>query len=205
MASFLKKSKPNAELEDSYAPREPEVRITKGMYGKLIYRRVLTVLGFAAAATIVLYLCFAATWVRFVPTLSGAGIVPVKNVTYEGGVLPKDSQVLVDRMDVQGNKIQHRMKQAFVPSATAAKVQIIDGPYGELNWAKPNILTVDGEPIGVPFPANAEGKSPIDEEDAFLKEQYVGICISGDCTPGEAFIFSKDNVYGSVLVRTELG
>lgn len=205
MGAFLKKSKTNAETYDDYSPKEPEVRITKGMYGKLIYRRILTVLGFAAIAGIVLYLCFAATWVRLVPTLSGVGVVAVKNVTYEGGVLPPGAQVLVDRNETQGTKIQNRLKQAFVPSATAAKVEIIAGPYGELNWAKPNILTVDGQPIGVPFPADSEGKAPIDEKDAYLKDQYVGVCISGDCTPGEAFIFGKDNVYGSILVRTDLG
>lgn len=204
MPSFLKKSNKDSSLSESFGPKEPEIRITKGMYGRLIYRRMIQVIGFGLLTALVLYLCFAATWVRVVPTLSGAGFVPLKNVTYEGGFLPSGAQVLIDRSEPQGNKIQNRLKQAFVPSSTAAKVEIIAGPYGELKWAAPNILTVDGKPIGAPYPANNEGKNPIDIEDPYLKNQYVAVCISGACTPGEALIFEQDYVYGSLLKKVEI-
>lgn len=182
----------------------PEVRVTKGMYGRLIYRRLIRILLFAVVVLVILYFCFAATWVRVVPTISGAGFVPVKNVTYEGGILPEGSQVLVDVENEQGIKVLDRLEQAFIPSSSAAKVQIIAGPYGELDWQQPNILTVDGEPVGVPYPANSDGSSPIDVEDPFLKDQYVALCISGSCQPGEAVIIDRSHVFGSVLVNEDV-
>lgn len=205
MPSFLKKSNRNAEFEEDVSSKEPEVRITKGMYGRLISRRIFQILAFGGIAAIVLYLCFAATWLRIVPTTSGSGLVPIKNVTYEGGILPPGAQVLVDRQDAQGANVIDRFKQAFTPRENAAVVEVISGPYGEMSWAQPGILTVNGEPIGVPFPADSEGKSPINTEDPFLKNQYVAVCISGACEVGEAFIFDKDHIYGSVLARTDIG
>ena len=204
MPLFKKKSMKNFPVEEDSLPYEPEVRITKGMYGRLVWRRLLQFVGFGALALIVLYVCFAATWVRVVPTLSGAGFVPVKNVTYEAGVLPEGAQVLVHRTEAQGTQIHHRLKQAFVPSSYAAEVEVVAGPYGEMKWSKPDVLTVDGKPIGAAFPANSDGKSPIDPEDPYLKNQYVAICISGACTEGEAILFDRDQVYGSLLTKSSI-
>lgn len=204
MPLFKKKSMKNVPIEEESLPYEPEVRITKGMYGRLVWRRILQFAGFGALALIVLYVCFAATWVRVVPTLSGAGFVPVKNVTYEAGVLPEGAQVLVHRTEAQGIQIHHRLKQAFVPSSYAAEVEVVAGPYGEMKWSKPDVLTVDGKPIGAAFPANSDGKSPIDPEDPYLKNQYVAICISGACTEGEAILFDRDQVYGSLLTKSSI-
>jgi len=204
MPSFLKKSNNQAELEEETLPKEPEVRITKGMYGRLISRRIFQILSFAGLAIIILYLCFAATWLRIVPTTSGSGLVPIKNVTYEGGILPPGAQILVDTEEAQGTNVLDRLKQSFTPRSNAAVVEVVAGPYGEMTWASPEILTVNGEPIGYPFPADSEGKSPINSEDPFLKNQYVVVCISGDCNVGEAFIIDKEHIYGSVLTRTDI-
>lgn len=202
MPKFAKKTNRNVP-DEVEGPYEPEVRISKGTYGRLIIRRLGTIAVFALLGFGILYFCFAASWLRVVPTASGSGLVPVKNVTYDGGKIPVGIEILVDREHNQGNGVFDRLKQAFVPSDTAAKVEVVQGPYGELQWAKPNILTVDGEPIGVPFPGNEEGKSPLDEVEPFLKNAYVVKCISGACEEGSAFIVPRENVYGVVLIPSE--
>lgn len=199
MPLFAKKLSKSAASDEPY---EPEVRISRGTYGRLIFRRVISMSLFSLIALALLYFCFAATWIRVVPTISGSGLVPVKNVTYDGGNIPADAEILVDRENVQGTGLFSRIKQSFVPSDTAAKVRVISGPYGELQWAKPNILTVDGTPVGVPFPANEEGKSPIDEDEPFLKDAYVVECLSGACNEGEAFIVERNHVYGVALISS---
>ena len=197
MPLFAKKTFDDSDENKVY---QPEVRITRSTYGRLIVRRVLKMVGFFLLALIILYICFAATWMRVVPTVSGSGLVPVKNVTYDGGIIPSDVEILVDRAAPQGKGLLSHLKQAFIPSDDAAVVRVIEGPYGELQWGQPNILTVDGNPIGVPFPADSEGKSPIDEFNPFLRDEYVVECISGACNEGEAFIVKRDHVYGVLLV-----
>ena len=201
MPLFARKTDNSSEMNESV--REPEVRITRGTYVRLIMRRVMTMSVFLGLALIVLYLCFAATWLRVVPTVSGAGFVPVKNVTFNGGEIPSGVEILVDRENAQGNGLLSHLKQSFVPSDNAAVVKVIEGPYGELVWAQPNILTIDGDPIGIPFPANNEGKSPIDEFNPYLRDEYVVECISGDCNEGVAFIVKRDNVFGVVLLPSD--
>lgn len=197
MPLFAKKNTGHSEVSEV---REPEVRITRGTYGRLIVRRIITMTGFSLLALIVLYLCFAATWMRVVPTLSGSGLVPVKNVTYDGGIVPADVEILVDRANPQDSDLLSHIKQSFVPSDDAAVVRVITGPYGEMQWGQPNILTVDGNPIGVPFPPDSDGKSPIDEFNPFLRDEYVVECVSGACEVGDAFIVHKDNIYGVLLL-----
>lgn len=198
MPLFARKSS-SSEMNEEVV-REPEVRITRGTYARLILRRMMTMTGFLLLGLLVLYLCFAATWIRVVPTLSGSGLVPVKNVTFDGGKIPANVEILVDTEKAQDNGLLSHLKQSFVPSDSAAVVKVIKGPYGEMVWAKPNILTVDGDPVGVPFPGDEEGKSPIDEFNPYLRDEYVVECVSGNCNEGEALIVKRDHVYGVLLL-----
>lgn len=178
-----------------------DVRVSKSTYGKLVFKRVLRSLGVGVLFLGILYLCLSATLLRVVPTFDG--LVPVKNMTYRGGIAPEGAVLLVSQEKNQKDNPLDRLRQAFVPDSSAVVVKVVAGPYGKLNWAPPNILTVEGVPSKVPFPKTSDGKSPIaDKDEPYLKDEYYVECIKGACEPGTGLIIQKDKIYGTVITKT---
>lgn len=183
----------------SMADNNPQVRVANSTFAKILFRRVGKSIVFVLGALLILYVCFALTILRVVPTTSGAGFVPIKNMTYEGGHVNKGKYILVDVSDPQGNGLLDRAKQSFVPNSSAAVVRVLEGPYGAISWVYPDILIVDGTPISGSMPSNDEGKSPLDKQD-FLIDEYVVKCVKGACVEGNVFIVPAENIIGVPLV-----
>ena len=162
------------------------IRVAQGTYQKALLKKLVSQLLIAIIGLFVVYLCFAATIVRFVP--SSAGIVLTKNNTYPGSELPENAQVLISlgEEDVKTG-LGDRLKQSFIPQDSAALVSVLAGPTGRVKWTGQQ-LTVNEEPVAVNF---AE-----DPNVPFLEGQYIAICIKGDCAPGSPVIFEKGKVIG---------
>ena len=169
---------------------EGSVRVAQGTYQKALVTKLLLQLGLALLALVLVYLCFAATIVRVVP--SSAGMVPLKNNTYPGGQLPVNSQILIrlDGNDPVGSSVRDRLQQAVVPQKPSALVSVLAGPIGRVKWTG-GILTVNGKVMSAPFPT--------DPHLEYLNSQYVAVCIKGDCTPGSAIVFEPSQVLGVPL------
>jgi hypothetical protein len=165
-----------------------QIRIAKSSYVRNVIKRVISISVWSIVFLFGVYLCFAMTIVRFVPTQS-MGLILTKNITYSGGIIPEDAVVLVSKTDEANDSILGHLKNSFVPVSSASKVKVIAGPYGELSWAKPGLVSVDGKLKDTILPEKPE---------EYLKDQYIVECISGDCTEGESFIVSKNNVIGSL-------
>lgn len=192
MPKFFSK---DSEVQPSQ--HQPQIRVAKSAYRKLLFRRIFAILGYSFLGIFVIYLCFASTIMRVVPTTSGAGFVPVKENTHPGGILPSGETVLVDTESEKGREFLDRLTQSFVPSKTAAVVKIVSGPYGEFEWLESGIITVNGELTEAYLP-----ERPILEDGKpknRLLGEYLSVCISGDCTPGEAIFVSEKKLFGLTL------
>lgn len=189
----LGKKTPNVDA------KSPQIRVANSAFAKILFHKATKSIGIIFASILILYVCFAATIIRVVPTTT-TGFVPVKNLTFEGGKVPVGREILVDVANVQGTQIVDRLKQSFLPNSSAAMVEVLGGPVGKLTWAPPDILAIDGTPVKAPMPA-IDGKSPIgeNEENWFLKKAYAAKCVSGACNVGEVIIISADNVIGVPL------
>jgi hypothetical protein len=164
-------------------------------------KRIFSILGYSVLGAIIIYLCFAATIMRAVPTLSGAGIVPVKENTFRGGHVPAGETMLVDTAVEQKNSYGERLKQAFIPSDTAAVVKVVAGPYNSISWIASGMVTVDGTLTDVHL-----AEQPLDENQKAktkLRDEYLAVCITGACAPGEGIIVSQKNIYGLTLEQYE--
>lgn len=181
----------------SYSGEEPQIRVSKSFYARAVVGRILKGVGLVVVGAVVLYLCFSVTLLRV--TIGRAGVIPVKNVTYPGGVLPAGSTVVVDRSATHDGSPVDDLRQSFVYNGNSAVVTVAAGPYGRLTWAAPGILTVDGKALGGFFPGNADGTSPIDSSNPYLSNEYVGECVRGACDPGALFLFNGDHVLGVPL------
>jgi hypothetical protein len=211
MALKTKKTEDDRKISQRLRAPSQQVRISYSAVAKLVAKRFVFAVAAVFVAVLVLYVCFAATLLRVVPTLDGAGMVPVKNMTYEGGVIPEGEVILVNRYEAQEGDIFSHLRQAFVPAEGAMVVQVHAGPYGKMDWTEPDILSVDGKPVNAPVTAvmvpesdkiGAEKvpTSPIaDREDPFLKSEYVGQCLAGACAEGTGVLFHQDNIYGTVI------
>ncbi len=199
-------------VSEKYRSPQSQVRVSYSAVGKLLFKRV----GFAVLAVLVtvavLFVCFSATLLRAVPTFNSSGaFVPVKNMTYEGGFAPEGEYLLVEKGSEKGTDIISRLAQSFTPAPNSMVVRTEAGPYGKLSWTEPDILSVDGNPVNAPVPPvlvpqSNELRAPMIEvsplenrEEDYLQEEYIGECISGNCTPGEGVIFSQENIYGTLI------
>lgn len=186
------------ENEDEVT-HQPQIRVAKSAYRKIVFKKVVSVLGYTVVGVLVLYLCFAATIMRVVPTTSGAGLVPVKENTFPGSNIPTGETILVDTVNEQNSEYLDRLRQAFVPSKTATVVEVVAGPYGSFKWLESGIITVDGE-LTKAYMSEKPMKSEDEPKEKLLNE-YLAVCVSGDCNPDEAIIVSADNVYGLTLTE----
>lgn len=188
-----------AQKSDGMPNKQPQLRVANSAYRKILLKRVLTILGYSVAGAFILYLCFAATIMRAVPTTSGAGIVAVKENTFRGGQIPSGVSILVDTQNEQKNGYVERLKQSFVPSKNAAVVQVVEGPYGSISWIASGLVTVDGELTDVHM--SEQPQDEIGKAKDKLREEYLTVCVSGDCIPGEGLIVSQKNIYGLTLEK----
>lgn len=181
---------------------EQQVRVSKSVLVSLFTSRLTKALGILLISIVVVYVLIAATLVRAIPSTSGTGIVLVKNNTFPGGTIPAGTYVMVDRgsVDENGGALAH-LHQAFVPSPYYAIVKTTAGPTGSLQWEAPDKLTIDGTPAPLPMKADSDGNSPLlDHKDTgYLRNQYAGECISGDCATGEMVIVDAKQVIGIVI------
>jgi len=168
-----------------------EVRVAKSAFAGLLVKRVWGIFGFSLLALFVIYLCFASTLMRVVPTTSGAGLVPVKGNTFPGGIIPENTEILVNVKNEVKTGHFDKLGQAFIPTENAAVINVKAGPNGEVKWMESGVITVKGKMTEAFFFE--------DPEKDFLESEYVGVCVSGACKPGEGIIVPKNNIYGVVI------
>lgn len=172
------------------APKAPKIRITKSVYRRGILKKISSIFSALVLVAFVIYLCFAVTILRVVPTSTDLGFVPVKNMTFAGGIVPPGAKVLMNRAEPQGTTIVDRAKQSLLMSSDAVLVEVVAGPFGQINWT-PELLTVDGKPTQVTLEERPE--------EEYLRDEYIVRCVKGACVPGEGMLLPKDHVYGEVI------
>lgn len=194
MSGFLKRSgddkKPDTKSKTP-AKRTPQIRVAKNVYRKQIFRRLAKAFTYTFLGLLGVYLCFAATIIRVIPSYGDLPPTPVKNITYPGGLIPPGAQVVVNLKEAQGNGGLDHLKQALLPTKDAVLVEVVGGPHGRIAWAESGLVTLDGAPVNVTLK-----EKPASE---FLTKQYLVKCIDGPCVKGEGFIISASNIYGQPL------
>lgn len=179
----------NGELPNKGSHAQ-EMRIAKRLYRRRIAKRVLTFIGASIIVSTVIYLCFAITIIRVIPT-NNAGFIPVRNLTADGGVAKPGSQIVVNVLDSQGDGILDRGKQALLMTSNAAVVEVISGPFGKISPGPGNTIAVNGKAISTPL------VRPITKQ--YLDNEYVVKCLKGNCAKNMGFIVSANNLYGEPL------
>lgn len=181
----------NAKAPAPAAKRTPQIRVAKNIYRKQIFRRVLKGFGYTFLALFAVYLCFAVTIIRVIPSYGELPLTPVKNVTYPGGIIPPTAKIVVNLKSAQGQGGLDHLQQAVLPTKDAALVEVIGGPNGRITWAESGLVTLDGAPVPVTLKQKPEGE--------FLTKQYLVKCIAGPCVKGEGLIVPAGNIYGQPL------
>lgn len=182
--------------ENGVVKRRPQVNVSKSVFYRAAVHKFFKIFSYVLITVIAIYVCFAATIIRFLPTDNFDDLknlfVPVKNQTFEGGHIPVGKQVVVNLVEKQGKSTFDRLKQAFWINKDVAVVEVHAGPVGRITWAETGLITVDGKPMGVTLETAPEGE--------YLNNEYLVACISGACNVGEGMIISAENVYGEPLI-----
>lgn len=190
MATLLKKKssgeKPTPNMERQ--KKIPQIRVAKTAYYKQISRKISRGLLAMLGIVLVIYICFAATIIRVIPTNTEMGAVPVKNSTFPGGIAEVGTEMVVSMSTPQAEGTLDRLKQSVLISTDAALVKVVAGPDGTLSWAETGLITVDGERVPVRVMNQPEGP--------YLVNEYIVECLEGACQRGHGYIVGADQVYG---------
>lgn len=181
-------------LSDGKKPvkKAPQVRIARSTYANMVTTRILKSALTAVAIIFVVYIAFAVTIMRVLPTTT-VGLMPVKNITYDGGLVPAGETVVVSMNKAQGQDLLDYLGQSFLPQTDVSVVKVIKGPWGSFGWAEPGVIAVDGEIV-----PNVLMQEP---EDKTLDSEYLVECIRGDCLPGNAYVIPTNHLMGIPLVK----
>lgn len=164
-----------------------KVRVANSAYYKMIFGKIFSGLGVLVIGLIVMYLAFALTIMRFIPS-SNMGPVLVKNATFEGGLIPAGAVVAIGD-DERPEGALGNIYNAFIPQDVKI-VKVVAGPNGEIEWKGGGLVTVNGRLLDVELEEKPEG--------SFLSGRYIVKCLEG-CEPG-AFLVTDNQVLGVPLI-----
>lgn len=177
--------------EEPRQPKKaPQVRIARSTYTNMLSTRILKSVLTVFAILIVVYIAFAATIMRVIPSTS-AGLIPVKNITYEGGLVPAGATVVLSMTKAQGSSIGDYLLQAVVPQADVSVVKVIAGPWGTFGWAEPGIIAVHGKIVNDVLMPEPQTKT--------LDDEYLVECLRGACKAQTGYIIPADRLIGVPL------
>lgn len=184
-------------------PATPKVNVYKKTATKHLITQVLNLFLIAIAALFVLYIIFAATIIRVVPAGSGIGPIVVRNNTFYGGFIPENSVVLVNNAEEIDNSPLNNLKMSLpFLNDDVSIIQVKAGPVGKFSWTAPGVVSIDGKIIdGGLFPP-LEDKSQFIRK--YLENEYIGLCIEGNCVPGDLVIFGANNIMGIPVREADL-
>lgn len=165
------------------------VRLSRKDFYTAIFSRIVKMVALVILSLVVVYVCFAGTILRFVPTNSDLGLYLVKAPIYETGVIPVGGETLVSLDEPVDKSFFGKIKTAFTMHENVALIEIQGGPLGELTWTDEGLVAVNGRIIE----SNPLGFNPKKE---YLSEEYIGVCIEGNCVPGDLIITDDDHIYG---------
>lgn len=193
------------------------VKVSGAAMAKAVLRRIVRVFLWTLVALFVIYILFAATLWRVVPSTSGTGPVITTTITAEGGHILPDTDVLISTDQESDSSIMSNLSEAFVPSSERAIGSVVAGPYGNFEAVPSDNnsdnesddeakydLRFEGEDLGLQISGYQISEREDYERDTFLNEEYIIECVSGDCEVGEAVIVPADYVMGEVLPTDEV-
>lgn len=165
------------------------MRVSKGAYVKDSFSTLFKVFGYILFGVLALYILFSMFLMRVLPS-PDLGATPIKNITFDGGIVPVGENVIVNLEGEVDDSILGSLKQAFVPQSGDAEVVVLTKPYGEITRAEDGSVSVDGEKIGV---------IELDSEKEYLEDKYLAECLAGACNAGDIVLVDKNSVYGERL------
>lgn len=184
---------------------ESKVKVSGSALARAIWKKGVRIAAVAFLLLFVVYFCFAATTIRFIPSTSGTGIQLVKNITNEGGFLDAGDSAMVLPTMVNNRGVGDHLQHAFLPSADYIVVDALTGPHGSFDVGEDGAVIYEGEELGATFSDSARADIE-SREQTNLEEEYIAECVSGDdgCVEGEALIVEHEHVVGEPVDLSEL-
>lgn len=155
-----------------------------------IAKAVMTVLIFAIIAALGLYTALGSTLIRLTPETTG-GYTLVRNGTFLSGNPLNGDMIYVSNSVPNDGSMGQRLKYSFSPLPDAATLETIAGPFGEITLDEEGYIVFNGE--GTEYHGQDQVKP------RYLGNEFLALCVSGDCTPGDIYTIPKDNIHGEAM------
>ena len=185
--------------------KEPKVKVYKKTAATKIVSHVWKMIIIAVLAFLALYVVLAAMIVRVVPAGSDIGPIVIKNTSYYGGFVPNGEIVLVNNAEEVDTGPLGNIKMAIpFMSEDVSLIEVKAGPFGKFKWVAPGVVTIDGEVVDGGFLPRRDENDKSMFERSFLKGEYIGLCIEGNCIPGDLVIFGENHIMGSPVSEVDI-
>lgn len=151
--------------------------------GSAISGLIKMVLIFVMVVTL-LYVAVTSTLMTVVP--GNAGFTWLARATFVGGEPASGDYAYISSQESPNDGFVNRLKQGFIPLPDASVVQIIAGPAGDIANNEEGRIFFNGKPTDFAMPIESQT----------LLGEYLALCVSGSCTPGEMMLVSKGYIAG---------
>lgn len=133
---------------------------------------------------VLLYAAVTSTLMSVVP--GNAGFTWLARATFIGGEPASGDYAYVSSQENPNNGFVSRLKQGVIALPDASVVQVIAGPAGDISNDAEGRIIYSGKPTNFVMPI----------EPQTLLGEYLTVCVTGSCTPGELMFISKQHVVG---------
>lgn len=179
-----------------------KVKVSSSAIFRSQIKRVIRALVWTLLLFFIIYVCFAATLVRVVPS-TDVGPILTKNITAEGDMIPEGTLLVVDNSREQDGSIGKNLENAFIPSGNYRVVEVLAGPYGEFNVNTDSgsfATSFEGDPLNLSM-----SETQLEERESnYLNNEYITRCIEGNCAEGKGYIVNRENIVGEQIAFSEV-
>lgn len=174
------------------APNDRAVFLGEKGAGKSVAKTVILLTIGAIAVVFAIYTALGATLMRAIPEPVG-GFTWVRNATFVGGIPDQGDYIYVSTKGPADNSALGKLKQTYQGVDGGATMVVVAGPNGNVsNDAEGNILWNE-ETTGY--------QAAIQNGSKTLGNQYLAICVEGECNVGNAYVVPQDAIVGESQTR----
>lgn len=174
-------------VPESESARNHVATAARGLTG--ITKTILSISLIAVMVAIAVYTSLAGSLMFLAPSVDGEKVTErswVARGTFVGGNIDVGTQVYGSATTLAPEGFMGKMIEGYMGADDAFIAEVISGPIANVNTDKANNIIVDGKKTGY-----------VGEiKETKLRGQFLAVCVTGECTPGEIVIIESGSISG---------
>ncbi|MBC9707536.1 MAG: hypothetical protein H9W81_21960 [Enterococcus sp.] len=176
-----------AAVPESESARNHVATAARGITG--IAKTIISLAVLAMVVFIAVYTSLAGTLMFVAPTVDGDKLSErawVARGTFVGGKIDPGTQVYGSATTLAPDNFMGKMMEGYTGAPDAFIAEVFAGPIADISTDKNKNVLINGEKSGYTGEVKATQ----------LRSQFIAVCVSGECEPGEIVIIESGSISG---------